>query len=306
MADETPKPPSRIKRRMIESAVAIEDTDAETITYQHTVFCQTGLPYRDPGAGVRTWEREQGKIALRVEAGEARHPDTGEWIKLGLPYGIKPRLILAHLNREALIHKSPEIEVGETLTAFVKRIRGFHPGGLEIRAFKTQLGALAASLVRMAAVEGGRGFQIDTKVVTKFDLWFPGDERQRVLWPSTVRLSLDYYESLKRHAVPLDERAIRALAHSAMALDIYAWLAQRLRRVEARRPVLVPWSRLWEQFGPGYARMDNFKRVFRTMLGEVLGQYRGARVKLDERGMWLRNSPPPIKGRYAFTDVPKE
>jgi hypothetical protein len=36
-----------------------------------------------------------------------------------------------------------------------------------------------------------------------------------VLWPSTLRLSADYFESLTRFAVPLDERAIAALAHSA-------------------------------------------------------------------------------------------
>ena len=42
-----------------------------------------------------------------------------------------------------------------------------------------------------------------------------------MFWPS-VRLSQDYYDSLTRYAVPLDERAIAALAHSALALDIYA------------------------------------------------------------------------------------
>jgi hypothetical protein len=33
-----------------------------------------------------------------------------------------------------------------------------------------------------------------------------------------------YFESLTKHAVPLDERAIAALANSPMALDVYAWL----------------------------------------------------------------------------------
>jgi hypothetical protein len=32
---------------LIESAVQIEAEDPDSITYQHTVFCQTGLPYRD-------------------------------------------------------------------------------------------------------------------------------------------------------------------------------------------------------------------------------------------------------------------
>lgn len=61
-----------------------------------------------------------------------------------------------------------------------------------------------------------RSFQIDSKIVTAFDLWFPKN-KQRVLW--------------QKHTVPLDERALAGLAHSAMALDIYTWLAQRLHRV---------------------------------------------------------------------------
>jgi hypothetical protein len=40
-------------------------------------------------------------------------------------------------------------------------------------------------------------------------------------------LSLDYWESLKAHAVPLDEGHIARLSHSALALDIYSWLANR-------------------------------------------------------------------------------
>jgi len=44
--------------------------------------------------------------------------------------------------------------------------------------------------------------------------------------------------SRQTHAVPLDERALAGLAHSSLALDIYAWLAQRLHRV----PPAPNWS----------------------------------------------------------------
>lgn len=297
---------SRTQQRLIRSAVEIEAEDPDSILYMHTVFCQTGLPYRNPGLLVRAWEREQGSVALKVDAGEARNPDTGTWVKLGLPYGPKPRLILAHLNAEALRTGSPEIEVGDSLTAFVKRILSNRltarsdPNGREIRLFKDQLGRLAASMIRLAAVRNGRAYQVDTKVVSAFDLWFPKDQRQRVLWPSTVRLSLDYFESLQRHAVPLDERAIAALSHSAMALDLYCWLAQRLHRIDPGRPAFVPWAALHAQFGWHYERIRDFRRVFCQTLDSVLTQYRAARVELDQRGMTLRNSSPPVKGRIAL------
>jgi hypothetical protein len=41
------------------------------------------------------------------------------------------------------------------------------------------------------------------------------------------------------------------LAHSALALDIYCWLAQRLHRIPADKPQLISWSALYDQFGQG-------------------------------------------------------
>ena len=98
----------------------------------------------------------------------------------------------------------PKSRSSDSLSAFVKRIRGFD-GGREIRMFKDQLTRLSNALIRLAMVRGDRLTQINTHVVTGFDLWFPKDERQRVLWPSTVRLSNEYFESLQKHAVPLNE-----------------------------------------------------------------------------------------------------
>ena len=285
--------PSRVKRRLIESAVAIDADDPESVVYQHTVLCQTCLPYRDPGDGVREWRRKQGAVSLKVDAGEAHHPETGEWIKLGLPWGAKPRLILAHLNTEAIRRQSPLIDVGDSLTDFVKRIRGFK-GGRELRAFKDQLGRLSTSLIRLACVRDGRAFQSDSKVIVGFDLWFPRDERQRVLWPSVIRLSAEYFESLQEHGVPLDERALAALAHSALALDVYAWLAQRLCRVDPNKPAFIPWPALKAQFGPDYARLRDFRAAFKQTLEAVHTQYRAARVELDGCGMTLRRSQSPV------------
>jgi hypothetical protein len=102
---------------------------------------------------------------------------------------------------------------------------------------------------------------VNSQIVTAFDLWFPRTTGSAFSGPRPFRLSLDYFDSLMRHAVPLDERAIAALSHSAMALDIYAWLAQRLHRVDPKRPALIPWPALREQFGWHYDRLRDFKRA---------------------------------------------
>jgi hypothetical protein len=293
------KPLSRVKQRLVRAAVEIDGDDPRSILFQHTVFCQITLPYRDPGPTVREWERQQGRASCLVEAGRARDPRTGQWIRLGLPFGPKPRLILAHLNAEALRTGSPEIEVDKSLTAFVKRI-GLAAKGTNIHIIKDQLARLSAAQIRLALAYGDdRIRQVDTHIVGGFDLWFPKDDQQRVLWPTAVCLSLDYFTSLQGHAVPLDERAIAALSHSAMALDVYAWLAQRLHRIDPRRPQRISWVALKDQFGWHYGTIRKFRQVFRHTLDIVLSQYQAARIELDGRGLALRHSPPPVKGRHG-------
>jgi hypothetical protein len=289
------KPLSRVQNRLLEPCPEHEPE----ICFQHTVLCQTGLPYRNPGDDVHKWQREQGSVSLLITAGEAKDPRTHQWVHVGLPWGPKPRLVLAHLNAEALRLGSPEIAVGDSLSAFVKRIRGFD-SGREIRMFKDQLTRLSNAEIRLAMVQGGRTSQINTHVVTGFELWLPKDERQRVLWPSTVRLSNEYFESLQKHAVPLIEADLAALAHTALGLDIYSWLAQRLHRVHPNKPAFIAWSNLKEQFGPDYKRMKKFKEVFRVALTQVQRRYQTARIELDGRGMTARNSPPPVGKRYTL------
>ena len=288
---------SRVHRRLIEPLESDQDNEAR-LSFQHTVFCQAGLPYRNPGEDVREWQREQGAVSLLVKAGEARNRITRQWMRLGLPWGTKPRLILAHLNAEALRRQSPVIEVEHSLTAFVKRIRGFD-GGREIRAFKDQLSRLSVAVVRLATTRGSRAFQVNAQVVTAFELWPELDARQRVLWPSTIQLSLEYFHSLQEHAVPLNEADLAALAHSAMALDLYAWLAQRLHRVSPARPAFIQWPALKQQFGIDYQQMKHFKPVFRVALRQVLARYKAAQVELDGFGMTLQNSPPPVTKRLV-------
>jgi hypothetical protein len=58
-----------------------------------------------------------------------------------------------------------------------------------------------------------------------------------------------------------------------MALDVYAWLAQRLWRVPAGRGQLVSWDLLKEQFGFAFGRMDNFKACFRGVLRRFTANY---------------------------------
>lgn len=288
---ETRKTLSVIENRLIKANLAVSSADDPDTLFQHSIFCQTCMPYRDPGEAVRIWERTQGFAHLRMEAGAALNPHTKKWVDVGLPFGPKPRLIMAYLNTEALRAGSPEIEVQDSLTAFIKRLN-LSTDGRSIRTVRDQLARLSASDFRLGYAQGEEATTIKATIIMGFNLWFPKDLRQRVLWPSSVKFSPAYFESLVQHAVPLNETALSALSHSAMALDIYAWLAQRLHRVRTRQ--LVPWVNLHDQFGQGYAAMFKFRQVFKTALGQVAAVYPESRFELHEKGMYLHNSPPPV------------
>lgn len=319
--EKVAKPLSLIQQRLVDGAAfdAENPDEPRSLLYQHTVLCQTCLPARDPGDSVRTWERLNGNVHLKVLAGEAMHPELGRLVPLGLPFGPKARLILMHINQQALRQQSPAIEIQDSLTRFVGRTLNLDTNGRNMRMVKEQLARLSAASIRLGIVRDGQAITVNSQIVSAFDLWFPKDERQRVLWPSTVQLSLDYWESLKTHAIPLDEGHIARLSHNSMALDIYTWLANRLHRIPRNKPAPISWAALHEQFGQGYERLDNFRTPFKKALKEVLTQYKAARIDLHEderkparphlqggklvfreptaKGLTLYFSPPPISKR---------
>jgi Plasmid encoded RepA protein len=301
MLKELPAVPKRERRPLQQRLLDFVDApEGETsdILYQHSVLCQTCLPYRDPGDEVRLWSRRNGFVKLEVQAGRAYDGRLEDFVDVGLPFGPKPRLVLYHLNAEALRTQSPVLELEDSLTAFVKRTLGIDTKGRNIRIVKDQLTRLSASDFRIGTSKEDRSITLKGSIVDGFELWTPRDAKQRVLWPSTVQFSPRYFESLIKHAVPLNETAVARLSHNAMALDIYTWLAQRLHRVDAEKGgAFVPWSGLKEHFGHGYGRMDNFKRVFRTTLRQVKVVYPESKFEIDDRGMKLKHSKPPVERR---------
>jgi hypothetical protein len=314
-------------KRLIDAHAAIIDGPPDEIAFSHSVLCQTSLPYKPTDE--RVWIRDQGHVSLRIEAGAARHPDTGKWVDLPLPHDERPRLIMLHLNGEALRTGSPIIDVEGSMTAFVRAL-GIDTNGRNLRTLRDQLARLAAASIRL----GIGSTTIKTDVIDAFDLWWPDDAKQRIMWPSTVHLAPRYFDSLTKHAVPLDSRAVAALAHSALDLDIYAWLAQRLHRIPEGKPqTIIPmpessdlslmtdrggkgwfsmlchgseligsgitWSALKAQFGVGYAELRIFRRRFKEALKAVLTAYPDARVEIADAGLVLWNSPPPVLKRQV-------
>ena len=260
----------------------------DDMAFTHAVFCQVGLP-RSKVEG-REFMRQSGAAWVNVQAGyldEGRGP-----VQQPIPYGALPRLALAHLSTHAVRHKTREIPIGDSAAQFLE-LMGMDTQGARYANLRRQMHALAACRLQL----GYKGRTFNGQAIEQFDAWLANKgTKQRALWPGLMVLSEHFYSSLLDGAVPLDLRALHALKGSALALDVYAWLAYRLHRVEGRG-VTLHWASLREQFAQEYTGKDadkNFKGAFLPQLRKVLTVYPQAKVKPVRGGLLLLGSPPPI------------
>lgn len=162
-------------------------------------------------------------------------------------------------------------------------------------ALRSQAAALSACRLQLGWSTGKRISTANLQPIVQFEAWGSGEERQRSLWSPTLILSQEFYARLANHSAPLDWRALCALGGSALALDIYSWLAHRLHRL--RTPAYLPWCVLRDQFGQEYAGANgakNFKRAFSDSLVRALAVYPQADLSVVHGGLRLKPSHPPV------------
>jgi hypothetical protein len=276
--------------------IAMNPPTGEDMAFTHAVLCQVGLP-RAKVAG-REFMRQSGQAWVNVQAGwldEGRGP-----VQQPIPYGVMPRLALAWVSTYAVRHGTREIPIGDSAAEFLRLMLGADTvsQGARYTTLRKQMHALAACRLQL----GFRGRTFNGQPVEQFDAWVSNrDSSQRPLWPGVMTLSDHYFNELRDSAVPLDNRALHALKGSALALDVYAWLAHRLHRIEGKG-VLLHWKSLREQFAQEYKGKDpdkDFKKEFLPVLRKVQAVYPAARVRKERGGILLLGSPPPIPKKLA-------
>ncbi|QOJ14144.1 MAG: replication protein [Planctomycetia bacterium] len=296
--DLPPVTPSGLTRQqwnLLFASDQIRQEPPDRLQFSHTVLCQIGIPRKHTPE--RRYHRTNGNLSLLLEAGSLWNGLS--WIEQPLPYGAIPRLVMVHISSEAVRTQSRVIDVGDSMRQFLMHLGLQATGGARggYTALRKQMQALAACRMTLGMTDGAKASTIDAKPIKRFDAWiFNGhhDGSQRTLWPGELELSEDFYDTLTRHAVPLDYRALGALKHSALALDIYTWLAHRLPRVNNPLGTKVSWSNLKDQFGQDYGRSKDFKKSFRHALRQVCAVYADARLRDAPGGLILLPSRSPI------------
>lgn len=281
-----------VGRRLIDASTSIRDQPPDRLDFLHTVMCQVGMPRKATDS--RLFERQNGPFSILLEAGRLWNGQS--WQPQPLPYGTTPRLVMVHLSSEAIRTQNRRVELGESMRAFLQilgiQTNGGPRGGYT--SLKRQMEALAACRLSIGMSAQGRVVTVDAKPIRRFEAWIQNDGPQRSLWPGMLELSTEFFETLSEHAVPLDYRALSALKHSALALDVYTWLAHRLCRIHETKGVILSWSNLHDQFGQEYRQVKDFKKAFRHVLRQVWLVYPTARMEDWAHGIILKASPPPI------------
>lgn len=267
---------------LINQAFAIEDEDAReagALGFMARAMVQATLPHRKVEGN--EFERRNGNFTLTLQAPS----------KVGLPYGSVPRLLLAWVTTEAVKTKSRELELGDSMSAFMGELGMTPTGGStgSITRLKNQTRRLFASTVSATYEDSEKTADIGYRLADRSLLWWHSkDPEQAGLWKSTVTLSEQFFNEVVDRPVPVDMRAIRALKQSPMALDVYTWLTYRVSYL--KRPVVIPWGALALQFGSDYSRLRDFKAALLTELRKVLLVYGRVQVEALEDGLMVKPS----------------
>jgi hypothetical protein len=281
-------------RRAVEAAISYMSDEEAGIGFLYSGWCQAALPHkRLPDDAV--WKVQTERVTLIVEPGRRNLPgDDTEFV--GVPYGSRARLILLYLQSEALRTDSRDIELGKSLNAWLVKL-GIPVGGKSFKDVKEQADRLSRCRLTFHVQQGGRAGLINQNIVDHAMFVSDDDGEQESLFVETARLSETFFEQLKKHPVPLEDAAIKAISNNSQALDVYCWLAYRLHALPAART--VSWPALYSQFGSSYKKLAHFKMRFIDSLKVATAVYREADVELEEKGLILRPSRPPVAPRLV-------
>lgn len=287
-----------LDRALVEVAASYLSDEDTGLGFAYSGWAQCALPHKRLADDAH-WGITSEKVRLVVEPG--RRPLDGsddlEWV--GVPYGSHARLILLYLQTEALRTQSREVELGRSLREWLGKL-GISVGGMTGRSVRDQAERISrCRLTFHLSGAGGSGLVNQNIVDRALFIEETSNEHQGRLSLETAKLSEGFFDQLRKHPVPLEEAAIKALSNNAPALDAYLWLAYRLHALKADR--LVTWAALKGQFGTGFVKLAQFKYKFQSTLHLATAVYPDAKIEITSVGVILKPSRPPVSPKLSLS-----
>ncbi len=192
------------------------------VGYLARAFVVVNLPLRDPG-DVSVWSRVNGDATLTVQQGYFR---TGNTVSpAGYPFGATARWLLLAVFTEAVRRQSPEVDLGSSVTAFLREL-GVATDGRRLRAVQEQMARLLAASIRFSFRDHNVIAGANQSIASDYLLW----RRQSGTRTRGYAVLNDaVFRDLVQHPIPLDLGAIRALRDCPLAIDLFVFFSFRLR-----------------------------------------------------------------------------
>jgi hypothetical protein len=271
----------------------------EDLAYTHSVFVQCFMPVRHNEKNRGRWQTDCGNASLVIRAGELVKPDSpGKFKECAVPAGPKARIVVAYINDYAYRHRTPVIDLGDSMRDFMKRAE-IPIGGQNGKELQRELENFAAAEILLGLWSAdGSAHQEQTKVAHRMSFWIDKNPEQRTLWNPEMTLSAPYLNALLEgeHIAPIHWPANIALQHNPRAMDILNFLTYRLRK-PLSRPVHLHARILHAMFGRDVKQLRHFWPRFIDALKEALKHYPTARIEILNDAIKLYNSPPLIPYR---------
>ena len=188
---------------LINKALAIEDEQAQAVGalgFMARAMVQATLPHKKVVGN--EFERRNGNYTLTLLAPS----------KIGLPYGTIPRLLLAWLTTEAVKTQSRELELGDSLSGFMRELDMVPTGGrwgIDLVGLKN----LMAAVIRFEHPENEQALLKLIDLVNEISEGNPELKRTLAIWIRAVllrqskgTLALPKVRDLKELKMTLAER----------------------------------------------------------------------------------------------------
>jgi hypothetical protein len=287
---------TRQQLHLLDTAEAIRlDPDKTEAAFMARQLVQATLPHKNP-SDVPLWKRTNGNLTLAIQPGM----DVMTGKSYGYPYGTIPRLLLFWITSEAVKTKNRRLELGNSLTKFMREL-GLNPDNgrgkrSDARRLRGQMERLFRARISFDQSTPGKKAWLDMQVAPEGVLWW--DEKQPdqpTLWDSWIQLGEKFFEAITAAPVPVDMRALKALKRSPLALDLYAWATytafQTQKTGQSRR---ISWELLHGQMGGEYDDIKDFGKKARLALRKVQAVYPVLGLEFEKGGVRVLPCNPAV------------
>ena len=221
--------------------VSAREADPE-LGFMARLLALCSLPRTNPGNRLQ-YKRVNGPYTLVMfSSGETK-----------LPYGTLPRLLLAWVCTEAVRTQHRELILGDSLSAFMRKLEIYNDGGALRGRLQEQMRRLFNAHVQLIYKDAHGEASVNSLVADRTEFWWntkrPDD---RALWESKIQLGEQFFHEIIACPIPLDVNILKAMKRSALGLDLYLWLTYRTFGLT--RPLRLSWPQIYRQFGADPAR----------------------------------------------------